>query len=130
METIQPDQSAQPIQSSPVGQKPYTMEPNIEAALSYLLAPITGVVVYVMEKQNKFVRFHAMQSILFGVAAIVLMGVANMLIPVLIGLLLTPLVGLAVFGLWLFLMWKAFKNEEFELPVLGKIARDQINKSA
>lgn len=111
-------------------QKPYTLEPNIEAALAYLIAPVTGIVVYIFEKENKFVRFHAMQSILFGVAALVAQAIAGALVAVLIGILLVPLVSLTTFILWLILMWKAFNNQEWELPVLGKIAREQINKTS
>src|SRR6266705_859993 len=41
------------------------MQPNVAAGLSYVLGWITGLVFFLMEKQNRFVRFHAMQSILF-----------------------------------------------------------------
>ena len=41
------------------------MQPNIEAGLSYVLGWVTGLIFFLMEKQNRFVRFHAMQSILF-----------------------------------------------------------------
>ena len=41
--------------------------PKLMGALAYLLGPITGILFLLMEKGNKFVRFHAMQStILFG----------------------------------------------------------------
>ena len=110
--------------------KPYNLDPNIEAALSYLVAPFTGVLVYVFERENKFVRFHALQSILFGIASFVSSWVAGMLVAVLIGILLIPLVAIVSFVLWLVLMWKAYNNEEFALPFLCKIAHDQVNKTA
>lgn len=106
--------------------KPYSLEPNVEAALAYLLTPFSGLAVYLFEKENKFVRFHAMQSILFGVAVIVASGLAGALVVILIGLLLAPLISIAAILLWVLLMWKAYNNEEWELPILGKIARDQI----
>lgn len=108
--------------------KPYNFAPNVEAALAYLLTPITGIVVLLAEKDNKFVRFHAMQSILFGVVAFAAALVANMLIVVLIGIILVPAVTIASVVLWLLLMWKAYNNVEYELPILGKIAHNQINK--
>ncbi len=107
-------------------EKPYTMDANIEAAIAYLLAPLTSIVVLLSEKEDKFVRFHAMQATLFGIAVIVAQTLASALVPVLIGVLLLPLVGVVSFGLWLFLMWKAYNKEEFELPYLGKMARDHL----
>lgn len=109
-----------------ISPKPYDLEPNIEAALAYLLPPFTGIAVYLMEKKNKFVRFHAMQSILFGVAIFVLTSLAKALVFVLIGLLLAPIISIILFLAWAFIMWKAYENEEYELPIIGKLAHDQI----
>ncbi len=115
--------------ASSISQKPYDLEPNVEAVLSYLIPPFTGIAVFVMEKNNKFVRFHAMQSIMFGVAAFVLTAIANALIIVFIGVIIVPLLSLALFLGWLFVMWKAYQNEEFMLPVIGQLAKDQVNKT-
>lgn len=108
--------------------KPYNLDPNVEAALSYLISPITGIVVFLLEKENKFVRFHALQSIFFGVAVFLAWNVAVMSTAILIGVLLTPIVSIGSFILWLILMWKAYNNEEWEIPYLGKLVRDQLNK--
>ena len=107
-------------------QKPYNLEPNVEAAMSYLLGPITGVMVYLLEKENKFVRFHAMQSIIFSVVVFIAMQLATFSIALLIGILLVPVVSVGSFIVWLMLMYKAYNNEEWELPYIGKIAKDQI----
>lgn len=109
-------------------EKPYNLEPNMEAALSYILAPITGVLVYYYEKENSFIRFHAMQSIIFGIAVFIAWNIAAITTPILIGVVLMPIVSLGSFGMWLYLMWKAYNNEEWEIPYLGKIARDQLKK--
>ncbi len=103
-------------------------EPNVAAALSYLIPPITGLVFFLMEKQNKFVRFHAIQSVLFGIAAYAAWKISQMLIFVFIGYIIEPIVSIGSFVLWLFLIWKAYNNVEYELPYLGKIAKDQANK--
>ena len=115
-------------QKSQAEAKPYNLDPNSEAALAYLISPITGIVVYVLEKDNKFVRFHAMQSILFGVSMFVLWNVGIALIPFIIGSVIAPLLSIGIFLLWLLLMWKAYNNVEWELPILGKIAHNQVNK--
>ncbi|KKU57056.1 MAG: hypothetical protein UX79_C0024G0005 [candidate division WWE3 bacterium GW2011_GWB1_47_11] len=112
----------------PVNTKPYNLAPNVEAALAYLLTPITGVIVLLAEKDNKFVRFHAMQSILFGVVVFAASFIASVLTIVLIGIILIPVVTIASVVLWLLLMWKAYNNVEYELPILGKIAHNQVNK--
>ena len=51
--------------ASPLGPTSMGMQPNVEAGLSYVLTWVTGLIFFLMEKQNRFVRFHAMQSILF-----------------------------------------------------------------
>lgn len=113
-------------QTSNIQQKPYNLAPNVEAALSYLISPFTGIAVILMEKQNKFVRFHAFQSIFFGIAAFVLMTVFGA-IPV-IGWVVAAILPVGFVILWLLLMWKAYNNVEYELPFIGKLAKDQANK--
>jgi uncharacterized membrane protein len=103
-------------------------EPNVTAVFSYILPPVTGIVFFLLEKNNKFVKFHAFQSILFGFVSYALMSLANLLRMVYIGYFIAPLVGFAVFVAWLYLMWQAYQNIEFELPYLGKIAKEQANK--
>jgi uncharacterized membrane protein len=98
------------------------LQANIAGALAYFLGPITGILFLLIEKQNKFVRFHAMQSTLtFG--GIFILNIVLGFIP-----LLGWLAGTLLSLLWLFLMYKAFNNEEYELPVVGEIARKQIEK--
>ena len=102
------------------------LAPNIAGALCYLGGFITGIVFLMLEKDNKFVRFHAMQSIVVSVALIVASLVLGF-IPILgwaVGLLLN----LAGVVLWIMLMVKAFQGEEWEAPFVGKIAREQIAK--
>src|SRR6266536_3408205 len=50
---------------SPLGPSSMGMQPNVAAGLSYVLGWVTGLIFFLIEKQNRFVRFHAMQSILF-----------------------------------------------------------------
>jgi uncharacterized membrane protein len=115
------------------------LTPNLAGALSYLLAPFTGILFYIVEKQNQFVRFHAMQSIIVGVAWIVLWIALQILstilvaIPIIgwiVGLLLWLGVGVGGFVLWVLLMWKAYQGQEWELPVIGPMARKQITASS
>lgn len=95
---------------------------NTAAALCYLLGWVTGIVFLLIEKEDKFVRFHAMQSVItFGILTI-----ASFL-P-LIGWILSPFIMIIGFVLWLALIIKAYQGEEFELPVVGKLARQWLGK--
>jgi uncharacterized membrane protein len=111
------------------------LTPNLAGALSYVLGPITGVLFLLLEKDNAFVRFHAMQSIILGILWIVVSfalsivsGVVAM-VPVL-GWIVALLVsfGLSVIGLilWIVLMLKAWQGQEWEAPIAGPMARRQV----
>lgn len=100
------------------------MTANIEAALSYVLGIITGIIFYVIEKDNKFVRFHAMQSILFcGVWIII--NVILAIIP-LAGWVVAGIVNIVGTIFWLIALFKAFSGEEYKLPLIGNIAEKNI----
>ena len=93
-------------------------------ALSYLFGPVTGVLFLALEKDN-FVRFHAMQSIVVFGGFFILNIILTMTI---ILALLIPLVMIVSFVLWLFLMYQALQGKEWEVPYMGKIARQLLTK--
>ena len=112
------------------------IEANVAGLLSYVLGWVTGLIFFLIEKENKFVRFHAMQSmIVFGGLFVLLMAVGMLmtaffmmhiyfLTPVFT--LLNTLIILAGAVLWILLMVKAFMGEKFKLPVIGDIAEKTI----
>ncbi len=102
------------------------IDENIEGLLCYVLGFITGILFLILEKDNKFVRFHAMQSIATFLIIFVISIVIGF-IPV-IGLLLSPLIGLVALILWLLLMFKAYKGEKYKLPIAGDFAEQQVSK--
>ena len=111
------------------------LESNVAGLLCYMLCCIGfvfSIVVIIVEKQNRFVRFHAFQSLLVhGVAIVVLVAiqvaaiVASMVAGLLGSLLslLSLVVGLALLALTILLMVKAYNNEEYLLPGVGELAR-------
>jgi uncharacterized membrane protein len=115
------------------------LEPNIAGLLCYVpccVGLVFSVVAAIVEKQSRFVRFHAFQSLLVHAVAIVLglgvniaqVGLAIVGVP-LVGFLLSLvglLVGVGFLGLTIFLMIKANSGEEFELPVAGPMARQWV----
>lgn len=113
------------------------LEPNVAALLAYLFLGIGGLIIYLIEKENKFVRFAAMQSIVLGVTVLAVNFLYSIiLVPIFfsglgIGLLfsmLSWLIWLGFIVVWVMLMVKAYQNQEWELPVVGKIARNAVNK--
>ncbi|OGG09054.1 hypothetical protein A2154_03405, partial [Candidatus Gottesmanbacteria bacterium RBG_16_43_7] len=93
---------------------------NLMAAASYLLGFVTGVIFLLIEKESKFVRFHAMQStILFGGIFIINIGLG--FIPIL-GWLAGLLLSFVAFILWIVCMWKAFQGEMYKVPYAGALA--------
>ena len=99
---------------------------NVMGAVAYLLGFITGIILLLTEKQNRFIRFHAMQStILFG--GIFILHLVLGFIPG-IGTMVGSLLSIVSIVLWIVCMWKAFHGEMFKLPVIGDFAEQQLKK--
>jgi uncharacterized membrane protein len=118
---------------NPNGPTSMGMDANVAAGLSYLFSIVGGLIFYFGEKQNRFVRFHAMQSILFNAFWIVLFVVfftvqsilyaTIILAPLALVLTcLTFLLPFAILVLWIVLMVYAFQGKYFKLPVIGDYA--------
>ena len=102
-----------------LGKSATGLDANVAAMLSYLAGFITGIIFILIEKDNKFVRFHAMQSIIvFG--TIFVLQTVFVFFPFFIMLL--PLLGLLSLILWIVLMVKAYQGEMFKLPIAGDMA--------
>ena len=106
---------------------------NLVAALSYFLGFITGVVILLVEKDDKFIRFHAMQSTLvFGVifVADIILGAVIGAVPILnlINSLFNTLVFIVALIVWIVSMLKAFQGQMFKWPVVGNFAERQIGR--
>lgn len=105
---------------------------NVAGAIAYLLGPVTGIILLLIEKDSRFVRFHAAQAVVVGVALVVvsvLLAIVTTIVTVvpLLGALLAAVLGMAfslgTFVLWVVCMWKAFSGEEWEVPFAGPYAR-------
>lgn len=99
---------------------------NVEGLLCYSLVFITGIVFLALEKENKFIRFHAMQSLVTFLGLFVIVTVIGW-IPI-IGWLIAILAGPLGLIFWLLLMYKAYQGEYFKLPIVGDFAEKQISK--
>jgi uncharacterized membrane protein len=102
------------------------LDANLAAALSYLLGFVTGIIFLLVEKENRFVRFHAMQSTIFFFAVLVIDVVLQVVIPVL-GFLVVVFIGIPLTAvIWLLLMYKAYQGDDFRLPLIDQWATDKI----
>ena len=85
---------------------------------------ITGIIFLIIEKKDKLVRFHAMQStIVFG--GIFVLTLLMAMIPIL-GWIIDFFLALAALVLWLLLMVMAIQGKRFKLPIIGDIAENQL----
>ena len=122
--------------SPPTSIEQKTIDTNVVGALAYLAGLITGIIFLVLDpyKSNSFVRFHAFQSIFFNVAWIafwivwmILSAVLTSLTAGVFGLIALPVMlifTIGGFGIWAFLMYQAYQQKLFKLPVVGKFAAE------
>ncbi len=105
------------------------LDENVAGALSYLLGPVTGLIFLLIEKDSKFVKFHALQSLVTSGGYILLSVVGgtviNLILPI-IGCCFSVVLMLAGIVLWVLLMVKAYQGERFKLPVIGDFCEGQI----
>jgi uncharacterized membrane protein len=114
------DQETKPTETST------GMEPKVGGLLCYLAGWITGIIFLLIEKDNKFVRFHAVQStVTFG--AINVVWIILWFIPI-VGWILNIFLWILAVVLWIVLMYKAYQEEEWKVPISGNIARDVAYK--
>jgi uncharacterized membrane protein len=99
------------------------LEPNLAGLLCYVVGWINGLIFFLAEKENKSVRFHAMQSIVtFGTLTIA--GIIISFIPF-VGWIIGWLIWVLAIVLWIVLMIKAYQGEMFKLPWAGSFAEKQ-----
>jgi len=112
------------------------LEPNVAGLLCYVpccIGLVFSVVAAIVEKQSRFVRYHAFQGLLVnGIAIVVLFGLwvvqAALAFTglgfVAFAIMLVEWVAMiGIFAVMVLLMVKAYSGEEFELPVVGPLAR-------
>lgn len=106
------------------------LDENVAGALCYVLGFITGIIFLIMEKDNKFVKFHAVQSIATFVPLMVIGWIISSIMFWSLSMMwmvgmVSSLIFLIELILWLVLMMKAFQGEKFKLPIVGDIAEKQ-----
>ena len=104
----------------------FGLDENVVSMLCYVLGFISGIAILVMERENKTVRFHALQSTLWFMLLSVARVVAGW-IP-LLGGMINSVLWLVVVLSALFLMYNAYMGKKFKIPLIGDTADTQINR--
>ena len=136
---------------SPSGQKSgLGIEPNLAAALSYFW--IVGLIFFLIEKENRFIRFHALQSVFYGVlwmVLVIVLVIINVIVMIVAGvaagtagdagavvgfliwiiaMLIWLVVPLAYVGTLILAAVKAYQGKTFKLPIIGNMVENIVNK--
>ena len=104
---------------------------NLVAALSYLLGFITGIVILLVEKDDKYIRFHAMQSTLLFVGLLIINVIVDFILKPIdfLGFLSTLInTGITIVGIivWVISIYKAYNGEVYKWPYVGKLAEKNV----
>jgi len=135
-------QNPPPVQT---GKSSTGLDENIAALLAYVFGWLSGLVFFLIEKDSKLVRFHAMQSILlnvsiaiaafaiwivvfiFWIIAAQLSDVLGMLIG-LVATLLWIAFSVSILIAWVMCLIRAYQGQYFKLPVIGNYAEKFSSK--
>jgi uncharacterized membrane protein len=101
------------------------MAENVASGLSYVLTWLTGLIMFLVDKRPE-VRFHAVQSIAFGVLW-TLVGLIGPRLPGPLDLIFSFLWLAFLIG-WIVLMIQGFQGKHFKLPLLGDFAEQQAGR--
>ena len=129
-------QNPPPVQT---GKSSTGLDENIAALLSYIFGWVGGLVFFLIEKDSRLVKFHAMQSILLSAVALILgfvlyflwfvLAIAASMASETLGFLVSVLLGLLIFVFWIALLIgvilclvKAYQRQYFKLPIIGNFA--------
>jgi uncharacterized membrane protein len=102
------------------------MQSNVAGLLCYIL--IIGIIFLFVEplKSDKFVRFHAFQSIFYWVAVIIIFFCLGLVLPLGLWIAIYWPLRLLTLAVMIFLMYKAYNNERYKLPFIGDLAEKQV----
>jgi uncharacterized membrane protein len=131
-----------PAPEAPPSADPSSLDlpPNIAAAIA-CIPLVGGIIFYLLEKRNSFVRFYAMQSIIFG-GAWFLFNIASVVVHAVVGAIpgvgpilvflwavIAALVHLAFLVVFIVAVVKAFSGVRWDIPYVGPMARKQVEGS-
>lgn len=103
------------------------LDENVAGFLCYLLWFVTGILFLILEKESRFVKFHAMQSTITFLGLFVISKLVLLVIPIIGFLLYVPILVFSLI-LWLVLMVKALRGQRYALPIVGKMVEERVGQ--
>jgi uncharacterized membrane protein len=119
-------------------------ENRVLAAVAYVFGWISGLIVFLVSKEDRFARFHGMQAILFNIACVVIavaLSIVIAILAIIVGvagaaLKLGAVAGIIAMLLWLVLLvyalaslvlllwtiWQAYNGKTYKMPLIGGLA--------
>ena len=105
------------------------LAPNVAGLLCYVLGWVTGIVFLILEKEDKSVRFHAMQSIVvFG--ALTIAHIVLDWIPFVGQFVFLPILWIVWVILLVILMVKAYQGQQWKVPFAGNFAESLLKSGS
>ncbi len=143
------DQTGGPPSGAPGGKTSLGLDSNMGAMLCYIanflccIGLVLAVVFLVTEKENRFVKFHALQSIFLALVQIgvcLIMEILTWILGVILGMVhlgflafflnwglgLILLIAFAI--VWIIAGIKAYGGQWYKLPLVGNFAWNAVNK--
>ncbi len=93
---------------------------GVASLITYFVPLFGGLLFLFLEKENKLVRFHSVQSILLWIFFIIISAVFGWIPGINI------ILWIFVIAVWIFIMYQALLERDFELPIIGPIAKRQV----
>jgi uncharacterized membrane protein len=113
----------------PVESSTLKMDPNLAGALCYLFGCLSGILFFLLETENKRIRFHALQSVLLF-TTLVFLTIGSLILSIFTDFegfrLLNGLIGLAQFVLWLFLVIRTYQGHTIRIPGIADFAQKTV----
>ena len=137
MADLTPD-AASPAPPPPVTASGSGLPQNLAAALACIFLMIGGVIFLIVDRSNRFVRFHCWQSIYLGIFILsvsLVFKIAELIfsqVPfvgrwlIFLFSLVHLLIAIGWFVAYLITIVKALSNREWEVPIIGAVVRRQM----
>jgi uncharacterized membrane protein len=115
--------------SGPVEKTSLHIDPNLAGALCYLFACISGILFFLLETQNKRIRFHALQSILMF-TVLIFLSIGSAILAIVTDFvpfrLASSTIWILHFVIWLVMIISTYQGKTIKIPGIGDFAQEQV----
>ena len=106
-----------------------TDDEKLKGALAYVLSFVTGIIVLLIAGDSKFLKFHAWQSIVSGIAVFIIFIILDIILSItVIGLCLVPIIGLVIWIYFLYGAYLVYSGKDFKVPMVADFVEKNFVK--